>query len=185
MIRFGKCKSINGARVRVSLVGYSGDASVDCLLMQPCASGPSVWMPPAVGDVVVVWFDEDFPEDSVVLGSVYPDGINTPKDGPKQAAVTFDEVYLGNPTPETKCPRDDKLQAQLSAIKSELDSFVAAFNAHTHTVATVTAADAAAIVAAAAVPGSVATTAMLAGPTTSHAQGYSVAATDSECVWVR
>ena len=184
MIRFGKCKSINGARVRVSLVGYSGDASVDCLLMQPCASGPSVWMPPAVGDVVVVWFDEDRPEDSVVLGSVYPDGKNPPKDGTKQAAVAFDEVYLGNPAPDTKCPRDDKLQAQLSAIKSELDSFVAAFNSHTHTIATVTAADAAAIVAAAATS-SVATTAMLAGPTTSHTQGYSVGATDSECVWVR
>ena len=33
MIRFGKCKSINGARVRVTLVGYSGEASVDCLLL--------------------------------------------------------------------------------------------------------------------------------------------------------
>ena len=184
MIRFGKCKSINGARVRVTLVGYSGEASVDCLLMQPCATGSAVWLPPAVGDVVVVWFDEDRPEDSVVLGSVYPDGINTPKDGPKQAAVAFDEVYLGNPTPGTKCPRDDKLQAQLSAIKSELDSFVAAYNAHTHTVATVTAADAAAIVAAASGSG-VATTSMLAGPTASHTQGYSVEATDSECVWVR
>lgn len=184
MIRYGTCRAIKGPRIRVSLVGYSGDAAVECLLMQPCASGPSVWMPPAVGDVVVVWFDEERPEDSIVLGSVYPDGKNPPKNDPKQAAVAFDEVYLGNPTPGTKCPRDDKLQAQLSAIKSELDSFVAAYNAHTHTVATVTAADAAAIVAAAA-SGSVATTAMLAGPTTSHTQGYSVDATDSECVWVR
>lgn len=184
MIRFGKCKSINGARVRVSLVGYSGEASVDCLLMQPCAAGPSVWLPPAVGDVVVVWFDEDRPEDSVVLGSVYPDGVNTPKDGTKQAAAEFDEVYLGDPVPDTKCPRDDKLQAQLAAIKSELDSFVAAYNTHTHTVVTVTAADAAAIVAAAASQ-SVAATSMLAGPTESHTQGYSVDATDSECVWVR
>lgn len=184
MIRFGKCKSINGARVGVSLVGYSGDAAVECLLMQPCASGPSVWMPPAVGDVVVVWFDEERPEDSIVLGTVYPDGVNTPKDGPKQAAVTFDEVYLGSPAPDTKCPRDDKIQAQLKAIKSELDSFVAAYNTHTHTVSSVTAADAAAIVTAA-TSGSVATTAMLTGPTASHTQGYSVAATDSECVWVR
>lgn len=184
MIRFGKCKSINGARIQVSLVGYSGDAAVECLLMQPCASGPSVWTPPAVGDVVVVWFDEERPEDSIVLGSVYPDAKMPPKSGENQAAVAFDEVYLGNPAPDTKCPRDDKLQAQLAAIKSELDSFVAAYNSHTHTVATVTAADAAAIVAAAASQ-SVATTAMLAGPTASHTQGYSVDATDSECVWVR
>lgn len=185
MIRYGTCRAIKGPRIRVSLVGYSGDAAVECLLMQPCASGPSVWMPPAVGDVVVVWFDEERPEDSIVLGSVYPDGKNPPKDGPKQAAVAFDEVYMGNPTPDTKCPRDDKIQAQLKAIKSELDSFVAAFNAHTHTVASVTATDAAAIVAVAASGSGVATTAMLAGPTASHTQGYSVDATDSECVWVR
>ena len=186
MIRFGICKVIRGARIRVSLVGYSGDAVVECLLMQPCASDPSVWMPPAVGDVVVVWFDEDRPEDSVVLGSVYPDGKTPPKSGENQAAVVFDGVYLGNPTPDTKCARDDKLQAQLKAIKAELDSFVAAYNAHTHTVATVTAVDAAAIVAAAAVPGSVATTAMLAGVTTGqHAQTYSVGDTDCDCVWGR
>ena len=42
MIRFGKCQSVKGARVRVSIPGFSGDAAIDCLLMQPCASGPSV-----------------------------------------------------------------------------------------------------------------------------------------------
>ena len=185
MIRFGTCKRIDGARVRVAIPGFSGDAGIDCLLMQPCAVGPSVWFPPAVGDVVVVAVDENRLEDSVVLGVVYPDAKTPPKSGENQAAVAFDEVYLGNPTPDTKVARDDKLQEQLKAIKSELDSFVSAYNAHTHTVVTVTAADAAAIVEAA-TTGLPAATTMLAGATTGqHAQGYSVGGTDCECVWGR
>lgn len=183
-IRFGKCTAVNGPRIDVIIPGFSGDAGFECLLLQPCALGPSGWMPPAVGDVVVIALDEERLENSVVLGVVYPDGKMPPKTGQNQAAVAFDEVYLGSPTPDTKSPRDDRLQSQLSAIKSELDSFASAFNAHTHTVVTVTAVDAAAIVAAA-TSGVPATTSMQTGTPTAHTQGYSVGETASDCVWAR
>lgn len=184
MIRFGTCKSIDGARVRVVIPGFEGDAGIDCMLMQPCAQGPSVWMPPAVGDVVVVAVDTERLDDSVVLGVVYPDGKLPPKTGNSEAAMQYESVYIGDPVPDTKCPRDDLVQSQLAAIKSELDSFASAFNAHNHTVVTVTAVDAAAIVAAA-TSGAPATTSMQTGTPTAHAQGYSVGDTASDCVYVR
>lgn len=185
MIRFGKCQSIDGARVRVSIPGYSGDAVIDCLLMQPCASGPSVWIPPAVGDVVVVAYDETRPQDSVVLGVVYPDGKTPPKTGGSQFAAKYSQVYFGEPVPDTKCPRDDRVQAQLDAIRRELDAFSAAFSAHTHTIAEVSALDAVAIVEAAATM-SVATTTMLtSAPVPTHTNAYVVGDTASDCVYVR
>lgn len=184
-IRFGKCTAVNGARIGVTIPGLSGDAGFECLLLQPCALGPSVWMPPAVGDVVVIALDEERLENSVVLGVVYPDAKTPPKTGRNQAAVTFSEVYLGNPTPDTKSPRDDRLQSQLSAIKSALDSLVSVFNSHNHTVATVSAADAAAIVEAAATV-SIATTSMQTGsPQPLQQNSYSVGETASDCVWAR
>lgn len=162
-ILYGKCEKIDGPRVRVSVPGYSGDAGLDCLLLQPCAGGPSVWCPPAVGDVVAVAVDTERLDDSLVLGVVYPDGKEPPKTGPKQAAVAFDEVYLGNPTPDKKCTRDDRLQAQLSAIKTALDTLVSVYNAHTHAVAE----------------------GVAAATTDQQTNEYSVGDTASDCVWVK
>lgn len=184
-IMFGKCKSVDGPRVRVTLTGYSSDAAIECLLLQPCAQGPSVWLPPAVGDVVVVAYNEERPEDSVVLGTVYPDNRAAPKDGNTQAAFRYPEIYFGDPVPDTKASRDDRVQGQLNDIKAELDALTSAFNAHSHTVATVTALDAAAIVGAAS-SGVPAVVSMATGaPTASHEQSYTVGDTASECVWVR
>lgn len=184
-IMFGKCKSVDGPRVHVTLTGYSSDAVIECLLMQPCAQGPSVWLPPAVGDVVVVAYNEERPEDSVVLGVVYPDNRNAPKDGNAQAAFRYSEIYLGDPVPDTKASRDDRVQKELKDIKSELEALTSAFNAHSHTVATVTAIDAAAIVGAAS-SGVPAVVSMATGaPIASHEQSYVVGNTASDCVWVR
>lgn len=162
-IRFGKCAAVNGPRIGVTIPGFSGDAGFECLLLQPCALGPSVWMPPAVGDVVVIALDEERLENSVVLGVVYPDGKMPPKTGQNQAAVAFDEVYLGNPTPDTKSPRDDRLQSQLSAIKSALDALVLTYNGHTHEVAE----------------------GVAAATENQQTNSYSVGDTASDCVYVR
>ena len=163
MIRFGTCKSVDGARVRVVIPGFEGDAGIDCLLMQPCAQGPSVWMPPAVGDVVVVAVDTERLDDSVVLGVVYPDGKLPPKMGNQEAAMQYKSVYIGDPVPGTKCPRDDRVQSQLTAIKSALDALVLTYNEHTHAVAE-----------------------SLAGVTENQqTNNYSVGDTASDCVYVR
>lgn len=178
-IVYGKCERISAPRVTVRIPGFSGDAVFECLLMQPCVSGPSAWVPSAVGDVVVIALDEERLENSVVLGSVYPDAKNPPKAGQNQAAFEFSEVYLGNPTPDVKLPRDDKIQAELNAIKSELDAIKAAFSGHVHALPPMQAGTAPVVVMPTGEgPGST-------GASPLYAQGYAVGSTESECVWGR
>lgn len=187
MIKFGKITALNGPRVDVRLTGYESDAEIPALLMQPCGvGGPSVWLPPSVGDTVVVAYDETYPENSVVLGCIYPDGANPPKTGASEAAIEAGTVYLGsNLTLAQKCPRDDRLQIQLAAIKAELDAFVAAFNAHTHLVLEMKKAACAAIVAGATSSSeTVPVEITIPKPPAQHAQTYVVGQTDSDSVWV-
>lgn len=178
-IVYGKCERISAPRATVRIPGFSGDAVFECLLMQPCVSGPSAWFPPAVGDVVVIALNEERLENSVVLGSVYPDAKNPPKAGQNQAAFEFSEMYLGNPTPDTKLPRDDKIQAELKSIKSELDAIKAAFSGHVHALPPMQAGTAPVVVMPTGEgPGST-------GASPLYAQGYAVGSTESECVWGR
>lgn len=178
-IVYGKCERISAPRATVRIPGFSGDAVFECLLMQPCVSGPSAWVPPAAGDVVVIALDEERLENSVVLGSVYPDAKNPPKGGQDQAAFEFSEVYLGNPTPDTKLSRDDKVQAELKSIKSELDAIKSAFSAHTHSLPPMQAGTYnVAVLPTGEGPGNT-------GASPTYAQGYVVGDTASECVWGR
>ena len=178
-IVYGKCERISAPRATVRIPGFSGDAVFECLLMQPCVSGPSAWVPPAVGDVVVIALDEERLENSVVLGSVYPDVKSPPKAGQNQTAFEFSEVYLGNPTPDTKLPRDDKIQAELKSIKSELDAIKSAFSAHTHSLPPMQAGTFSVVVLPTGEgPG-------ITGASPTYAQGYAVGDTASECVWGR
>lgn len=178
-IVYGKCERISAPRATVRIPGFSGDAVFECLLMQPCVSGPLAWVPPAVGDVVVIALDEERLENSVVLGSVYPDAKNPPKGGQDQAAFGFSEVYLGNPTPDTKLSRDDKVQAELKSIKSELDAIKSAFSSHTHSLPPMQAGTYNVVVLPTGEgPGNT-------GASPTYAQGYAVGDTASECVWGR
>lgn len=178
-IVYGKCERISAPRATVRIPGFAGDAVFECLLMQPCVSGPAAWVPPAVGDVVVVALDEERLENSVVLGSVYPDAKVPPKAGQNQAAFEFSEVYLGNPTPDTKLPRDDKIQAELKAIKAELDAIKSAFSAHSHSLPPMQAGTFSVVVLPTGEgPG-------ITGASPTYAQEYVVGATASECVWGR
>lgn len=124
----------------LALTGYEGEAVIEAILLMPCGvAGPQVWLPPSVGDVVAVLYDAERPENSVVVGVVYPDGKSPPKTGVDEIALQAGKVYLGDDVGATKpCPRDDHLQDELKAIKSELDAFVSAYNAHVHTVPVLT-----------------------------------------------
>jgi hypothetical protein len=134
MITFGVVKGFSGARIQLDIVGANDDARIEALYMQPgSAAGASVWLPPATGDIVVVSYDPERPEDSVVLGCVYPDGKTPPKSGKDEIALRADKVYIGSDVAQTKpCTRDDHIQAELSKLKSELDKISSIFNAHTH-----------------------------------------------------
>lgn len=181
MITFGRVQKVDGARVVVVVTGSGGDAPIDALLMQPCGvSGPSAWLPPSVGDVVVVSLDTERLEDSVVLGVVYPDGKTPPKTGGDEAAIQAGTVYLGSDVESAEaCPRDDRLQSELSKIKSELDAIKSAFSAHTHNIPPLT--------VTGAVPSG--PSPVVAGPGVTaaapvYAQGYTVGDTASDSVKV-
>lgn len=162
----------------LALTGYEGEAVIEAILLMPCGvAGPRVWLPPSVGDVVAVLYDAERPENSVVVGVVYPDGKNPPKTGADEIALQAGKVFIGDDVSQTKpCPRDDRLQDQLKAIKSELDSFVSSYSFHTHQCAA---------------PGSPTTTPLVAPgvPSTPaepiHKNSYSVGSTASDSVEVK
>lgn len=176
-IKFAKVRKITGCRIMLALTGYEGEAVIEAILLMPCGvAGPQVWLPPSVGDVVAVLYDAERPENSVVVGVVYPDGKNPPKTGADEIALQAGKVFIGDDVSQTKaCPRDDRLQDQLKAIKSELDSFVSAYNAHVHTVPALTVTMTPEPVAG---PGTTAAT-------TSRTQTYSVGSTASDSVEVK
>lgn len=182
-IQFGKVKKVDGARVVVAITGAGGACSVEALLVQPCGvSGPAVWLAPSVGDVVAVAFNAERPEDSVVLGVVYPDGKTPPKTGADEVAIQAGKVFIGDDVNGTKpCPRDDHVQDELSKIKSELDAIKSAFSAHTHSLPPMIAGPYPVTLAAdpsVTGPGST-------GPAPVYAQGYTVGATASDSVEVK
>lgn len=176
-IKFAKVRKITGCRIMLALTGYDGEAVIEAILLMPCGvAGPQVWLPPSVGDVVAVLYDAERPENSVVVGAVYQDGKNPPKTGADEIALQAGKVFIGDDVSETKpCPRDDHVQDELKAIKSELDAFVSAYNSHVHTVPALTVTMTPSPVAG---PGTTAAT-------TSRTQTYSVGQTASDSVEVK
>ena len=176
-IKFAKVRKITGCRIMLALTGYDGEAVIEAILLMPCGvAGPQVWLPPSVGDVVAVLYDAERPENSVVVGAVYQDGKNPPKTGADEIALQAGKVFIGDDVSETKpCPRDDHVQDELKAIKSELDAFVSAYNSHVHTVPALTVTMTPSPVAG---PGTTAAT-------TSRTQTYSVGSTASDSVEVK
>lgn len=177
-IKFAKVRKITGCRIMLALTGYEGEAVIEAILLMPCGvAGPQAWLPPSVGDVVAVLYDAERPENSVVVGVVYPDGKNPPKTGADEIAIQAKKVYIGDDVSQTKaCPRDDRLQDQLKAIKSELDAFASNYSLHTHQCAA---------------PGSPTTTPLVSPgvPSTPvepmHENSYSVGSTASDSVEVK
>lgn len=167
MIQFGRIKSFSGVRAIVELTGIEDNSTIEALIMQPgSVAGPSVWLPPAVDDIVVVSYDAERPEDSVILGCVYPDGKTPPKTGKDEIAIEAKKVYIGDKVSQTKpCPRDDHLQHELSAIKAQLDKIASIYSTHTHICAAV---------------GSTSAT-----PSVTYTNGYTVGTTASDSVEVK
>ena len=166
-IKFAKVRKITGCRIMLALTGYDGEAVIEAILLMPCGvAGPQVWLPPSVGDVVAVLYDAERPENSVVVGAVYPDGKNPPKTGADEIALQAGKVFIGDDVSATSpCPRDDRLQSQLNEIKDELDAFASAYSSHTHLCAA---------------PGSAS-----ASPAAPHSNSYTVGQTASDSVEVK
>ncbi len=163
-LEYGKIESVENSRAVVLLPGYDGEARVDALIAFP-GGGSSVktWVPPQAGDVVAVVVDDERPEDSLVVGGLYARGQVSPMSG-ESIAFQAPEVRLGESVSDAeKVARDDRVQAQLTAIKNALDALVEAFNLHTHPIPDGT----------------------TSSPSAPASQGYSVGDTAADSVWVK
>lgn len=140
-LKFGTIKSVDGGRCAVELPGFNGEAAglASALLLQPCGQGNTqTWMPPCAGDTVAVLFDEERPEDSLVVGGVYGDSQKPVIGKNNEAAFKAQKVTIGNDTGDvSQAVRDDLLQSQLSDIKAALDALKTAFESHVHTLSAV------------------------------------------------
>lgn len=145
---YGKVKGIKPPRVTVQLTGIEGDAELECMLLQPGgqSSGQRQWIAPLKDDVVAVLFDDEKPENSLILGGVYSDKQGVPTgDGVAiqtkdvQIKASGDIVAQGKTVKAGKnmnmlfaASRSDIVDAELLNVKSALDTIVTMFNSHTH-----------------------------------------------------
>lgn len=147
---YGKVTGIKPPRVNVKLTGIEGDAEIECMLLQlgGQSSGQRQWIAPLKDDVVAVLFDDEKPENSLILGGVYSDKQGVPTgDGIAVQTKTVHVEASGdiearaqhvragkNLNGVEKASRADLVKFELDDIKSALDTIVRAFNTHTHGV---------------------------------------------------
>ena len=146
---YGKVTGIKPPRVSVKLTGIEGDAELECMTLQlgGQSSGQRQWIAPLKDDVVAVLFDDEKPENSLILGGVYSDKQGVPTgDGIAVQTKTVhveasgdieaqaQRVKLGKDLSLVqKVARADHVNSELSGIQSALDDIVTAFNEHVHT----------------------------------------------------
>lgn len=127
-VLFGEIVQVDAGRASVRLAGYESDGVIEAVLLQ-AGGGSSVktWTPPQAGDIVAVAYDEERPEDSIVLGGIYTDAQTPPKTG-AEIALQASAIYLGESMSGIqRASRDDHVQAELTAIKAELEQIAVAF----------------------------------------------------------
>lgn len=147
---YGKVTDINAPRVSVRLIGIEDDTKLSCLVLQ--AGGQTeksrIWIAPRKDDIVAVLFDENRPENSLILGGVYSDSQSVPNGN--GVAIQTENVRIEasgdieasgahvragkNLNGVEKASRADLVKLELDDIKSALDTIVNAFNAHKHGV---------------------------------------------------
>lgn len=181
-LQYGEIVSVKDGRAVVKLAGYEADAAIDMVLLQP-GGGSSVktWLAPQPGDCVAVLVNAERLEESCVIGGVYTESQTAPKSG-NVAAIQASFVYLGSSMEGIqKASRDDHVQAELAAIKAELDLLTAAFNAHVHAIPAleVVTQSTPPVTLGVTVTGTSATT------TPAHEQSYTVGATAADSVYVK
>lgn len=145
---YGKVTGIKPPRVSVKLTGIEGDAELECMTLQlgGQSSGQRQWIAPLKDDVVAVLFDDEKPENSLILGGVYSDKQGVPTgDGIAVQTKTVhveasgdieaqaQRVKLGKDLSLVqKVARADHVNSELSEIQSALEQIVTAFNTHVH-----------------------------------------------------
>ena len=145
---YGKVTGIKPPRVSVKLTGIEGDAELECMTLQlgGQSSGQRQWIAPLKDDIVAVLFDDEKPENSLILGGVYSDKQGVPTgDGIAVQTKTVhveasgdieaqaQHVKLGSDLSLVqKVARADHVDSELSKIQSALDDIVTAFNEHVH-----------------------------------------------------
>ena len=150
---YGKVTKIEPPRVSVRLFGIEDDCELSCLVLQLGGQSEKQrqWIAPLQDDVVAVLFDAEKPENSLILGGVYPDGASVPEgpgiaiqaDGGKidmsgDLTVKANAIRAGKDHNNLhKAARSDRVDSELTDIMMALDNIVSAFNKHMHTCAAV------------------------------------------------
>lgn len=153
MLIYGKVTDIAPPRVSVKITGIEDDAVLSCMVLQLGGQTENIriWIAPRVGDIVAVLYDPNLPENSLILGGVYPDGASVPEgsgiaiqaDGGKidmsgDLTVKANAIRAGKDHNNLhKAARSDRVDSELTDIMMALDNIVSAFNTHMHTCAAV------------------------------------------------
>lgn len=161
-LEFGTIEAVKPPRVDVRLLSYNGESTIKNALVLSCGgqstAGTASWVNFAPGDVVACLVDDERPENVLVLGGVYgdaqtvPDGVGVGVSSAGDVKIKAPSVWLGQsvaaPSAVKTC-RDPLVQSELEKIKAVLNGLISNYNAHTHSIMVISAADSAAIVASA------------------------------------
>ena len=145
-LNLAKITANKGSRVSISIAdGFGEFETTTAYLVAPGgAAQVQTWMPPAVGDQVLVISDSDRPDLPYVMGTVWTDKQSPSITAPDQVLLKAPGgVTLVDSSGAQPITRDDRLQNDLNAIKSALDALANQIATHTHAVAGVVAGPAA------------------------------------------
>ena len=124
-----------GERLKLEVVDGFGKYSVDnAFIVAPAGQAKAqVWAAPSTGDQVLAIIDDVRPDLVYCLGAIWPDGKAPTTTDPSHILLQAPSGVTLVATADAEfIPRDDRLQSQLTDIKSALDVLENAVNKHTH-----------------------------------------------------
>lgn len=125
----------NAERLKIEVVDGFGKYSVDnAIIVAPAGQAKAqVWAAPSTGDQVLAIIDDTRPDLVYCLGAIWPDGKAPTTTDPEHILLQAPSGVTLVATADAKfITRDDRLQSQLSDIKTMLDDVKAKFNSHVH-----------------------------------------------------
>ena len=125
----------NAERLKLEVVDGFGKYSVDnAIIVAPAGQAKAqIWAAPSTGDQVLAIIDDTRPDLVYCLGAIWPDGKAPTTTDPEHILLQAPSGVTLVATADAKfITRDDRLQSQLTALKSALDALKTAINTHVH-----------------------------------------------------
>ena len=125
----------NAERLKLEVVdGFCKYGIDNAIIVAPAGQAKAqIWAAPSTGDQVLAIIDDTRPDLVYCLGAIWPDGKAPTTTDPNHILLQAPSGVTLVATKDAKSiPRDDRLQSQLTDIKSALDALKNAVNTHTH-----------------------------------------------------